>query len=281
MTSAILFGLASAVLYGATDVAARSANRACGQLRTMLYGQALLTALFSAAVWSAGGVPRAGAWDWAVLLGCDLVLQVATACFYRALAVGRLAAVAPITACYGAVAAGLGLAAGERLSGVAAAGLVLALAGGVAAARPAEAGGPGRSGAGLAVVAAGLYGAGFWVQGRFSVPVFGVLASVWTYYAVGVVALLAVGAGGRLGMSAPRGRGAVLVGATALLGGAGYAALGAGQASGFVGVATALSSVASVVAVVLGRVVVREAMGAGAWFGVVATALGLMALQLG
>ena len=107
-------------------------------------------------------LPSWSAVGWAALAGSAGI--VALGAFYRALAIGTMSVVAPISATAAAVPVLVGLAEGERPGGLQIAGMVAALAGVILASRePVEEGCPpaNRAAIGLALVAAAGFGTFF------------------------------------------------------------------------------------------------------------------------
>jgi drug/metabolite transporter (DMT)-like permease len=283
MSLAITLGIASALFYGTTDFVSHFANKTSGVLRTMLYGQLFLACILSAWLFFTTRIPITSPATWSVLIASDFTILLATACLYRALAVGNLSIVPPVAACYGAVTAVIAIIAGEQISAVALGGLVLAVAGGVVAAVPSaqskQGTDKGPSGAYLAAAAALLYGCGFWAQGRFSVPALGSLIPIWSYYVLGSVSMLALALVARKNVRPPTLEEAPALYATALLAVAGYGALVRGQATGHVAIVTALSSAASAVTVLLARVFLRQSVALHSWLGLGAVVVGLAVLH--
>ena len=106
--------------------------------------------------------PSLSAVGWAALAGSAGI--VALGAFYRALAIGTMSVVAPISATAAAVPVLVGLAEGERPSTLQVAGMAIALAGVILASRePIEEGAdpPNRAAIGLALVAAAGFGTFF------------------------------------------------------------------------------------------------------------------------
>ena len=106
--------------------------------------------------------PSASAVGWAALAGSAGI--IALGAFYRALAIGTMSVVAPISATAAAVPVLVGLAEGERPSTLQVAGMAIALAGVILASRePIEEGAapPNRAAIGLALVAAAGFGTFF------------------------------------------------------------------------------------------------------------------------
>jgi uncharacterized membrane protein len=246
MSASVMLGLMSAFCYGTTDFIARFAARRVGVLRTMVYAQWLAAALLTVAV-VATRIPSGPLTSWTLLLGSNLVILAATALLYHALKVGRLAVVAPVVASYGGVTVILAAISGEALDGYKWPGLGVLLIGILSVARPASpinGTSEQRSGSGLlpAAVAALLYGTAFWIQGRWAIPIFGMLPCVWSYYMLGAALVPAIGIVGGVNIRPPSGRDLMLVAATSLFAVTAYLSLAAGQSLGSVAVVTMLSS---------------------------------------
>lgn len=283
MNEAVVFGGAAAVLYGITDLIARSANRENGVARTMLWGQALLAVLLTGAVVVFGKPLPAGALPWTALLGSSALVMAGTACLYHGLKVGRISVVAPLMACYGAVGAVLSLLTGEHLTWIAGLGLALTAVGAVLSAMSStgdKAGKDRPSGWLPATGSALLYGIAYWIQGKFAVPVFGALDAIWIYYVFATVAVAAIALVRGHDVRLTDTRDTVLIAITAVLAAAGYLALAFGQASGSVAVATALSAAASAVTVLLARLFIREKVAVRGWIGVICVVTGVAVLHL-
>jgi len=282
MNDAVLFGGAAAVLYGVTDLVARFANRENGVARTMLWGQGLLAVLLTGAVLAFGKPLPAESLPWMALLVSSLMITAGTACLYHGLKVGRIAVVAPLMACYGAVGAVLSLVTGERLTWVACAGLGLTVVGAVLSAIPApdEKQKDRPSGWLPATGSALLYGTAYWIQGKYAVPVFGALDAIWIYYLFATLVVALVAGARRHDVRLAGRRDTVLIAITAILAAAGYLALAFGQASGSVAVATALSAAASAITVLLARLFIREQVAITGWIGVACVVAGVAILHL-
>ncbi|HSJ73412.1 MAG TPA: EamA family transporter, partial [Miltoncostaeaceae bacterium] len=155
----IALGLASSLSWGVADFFGGLASRRASAIPVVAYSQAagLALALAALAV-TRPSVPSADAYGLGILAGVSGVVGLAA--FYRALAVGTMSLVAPISALGALVPLALDLAAGRSPGAVALAGMVVALSG---AALAASAPGPAsRRGLGLAAVAALGFG-GFFV----------------------------------------------------------------------------------------------------------------------
>jgi drug/metabolite transporter (DMT)-like permease len=165
--TAVALALASSLSWGVADFMGGLQARRRPLLAVLVVTQAAgLTAVLVAAAVRAEGPPEAGAWiAWAA--GSTLFGISGLAAFYRGLAIGAMGVVAPISAAAAIVPLTVGLATGDRPSPIQAAGVAVAIAGVVLAAREERA--PGAkaragvaAGAGLAIVAALGFG-GFFV----------------------------------------------------------------------------------------------------------------------
>jgi uncharacterized membrane protein len=269
-------------MFGASDILARFAGRSIGVIRSIFYGHTVAGATLSVLVLYYG-LPQAPAAAWMVQVCANLLSLAATACLYRALAVGRLSVVSPVAATYGGVSAILSLLSGETFSLLSWAGLATTFAGGLLAATPrrkVQGALPSVSGAQLAAAAAVLYGVAFWLQGRYSVPTLGVLIPTWSYYCMGSLTTLIWGQASRLQWGIPSFAQARLALATSGLACVGSLALAAGQVTGQVAVATLLSALASAVTVLLARALLKEDVPVHGWIGLLLVIAGLLALRL-
>lgn len=281
MTIALILGIASAILYGLTDFVARFANRRAGVLRTLFWGQGFLALVLTAAMAVVHTVPKATAIDGCLLLVSNLAVIAGTGCLYHGLAIGRVSIVAPVMACYGAVTAILSIMTGEHLKALSETGLVVAGIGAILSASPGRAAAKtGSSGWLPATGAALLYGLGFWLQGKYTLPRFGPVFSLWTYY---LTATLITGALCLLQKHTLRleaRKDMVLVLGSAALAGSGYAALLAGQTTGAVAVVTALSAASTAVTVLLAFVFLKDKPRVNGWLGVGLVVSGIALLHL-
>jgi drug/metabolite transporter (DMT)-like permease len=163
--AAIALALTAGLAWGAADFVGGLKSRKLPLLTVMVLSQVAGLALIAAIVAArAKGPPDAGSLALAALSA--LAGLGGLAAFYRGLAVGAMAIVAPISGTAAGVPVLVGLATGERPSAVQVVGIVLALAGVVLASREEVPGEEGRStrtaaGAGLAVAAALGFGCFF------------------------------------------------------------------------------------------------------------------------
>jgi drug/metabolite transporter (DMT)-like permease len=131
---AVAFALGAAVAWGAADFLGGLKSRVAATIVVVAIGQATGLALVGAVVIARGeGPPEARYVGYAVLAGFAGALGIAA--LYRALAVGSMSIVAPITATGAVIPVIAGVATGERPTTVQSAGLALAFGGVVLAAR--------------------------------------------------------------------------------------------------------------------------------------------------
>jgi len=164
MLAAVL-ALASSLSWGLSDFLGGFQSRRQPLLAVMVVSQGFALVMLLVAV--AAGVPTehdAAATAWAA--GSGLLGMLGLTAFYRALAIGTMSIVAPLSATGAAVPVLVGVASGERPAAIQVVGIVLAMAGVVLAGR--EAGEPdaearrtGRAAVALALVAAVGFGTFF------------------------------------------------------------------------------------------------------------------------
>jgi drug/metabolite transporter (DMT)-like permease len=145
--SGLLLGFGSSVAWGCADFLGGLKSRKLPLLNVLLGSQLAGLAIITVVVAvHAADPPAARFLAFAALSGMAGVVGLAA--FYRGLAVGNMAVVAPISSTAAVIPLVFGIAAGDRPTSVQAAGLALALAGVVLASRE-EVGG-GRAGTGVA-----------------------------------------------------------------------------------------------------------------------------------
>lgn len=273
---AIALGLASGLSWGAADFLGGLASRRASALSVVAVSQSagLLMALALLAI-ARPAAPSAAAY--ALGIGAGLVGALGLAAFYRALAVGTMSLVAPVSALGALVPLAVDLAAGRSPGPLALAGMVVALGG--AALAGTVPGPASRRGLGLAVVAALGFG-GFFVliaeAAERADALWALTAARSGSVPLAVAAALAVGAGVAVGR-----RLLPLVVAAGILDAGANLMFAAGSQRGLVSVVAVLASLYPVVTVALAAVALRERLGrlqaAGAGIalaGVVAIAAG-------
>jgi drug/metabolite transporter (DMT)-like permease len=287
--NAVALGLGAALCWGIADALARVATRRMGAYRSLLYAQLVGLAALTVYGTGVGAIGPAlaaatpAAWGWALATGA--VFTGATFAFYRALEIGVLALVSPITASYAAVTVLLALASGETLTALRALGLAAAL-GGVVLASTGHGGAPAASGrpasgsrvapgAKWALVAALAFGVTFWLLGFRVTPAFGGVASVWVLRLTSVAVLAAAARPARASVALPAGGWALLAG-VGVLDTLAFVANNVGTTRGLVSVVSVLGSLFSAVTVLIGWVVFHERLGRIQWIGVACLLVGVV-----
>jgi drug/metabolite transporter (DMT)-like permease len=284
----VVLGLLAACAWGAADLIARFTGRGVGVLRTVFFTQTTAFVLIStwlivAPAGPSGFVGHSPWWAWAAaIVGSGIVLS-GTLYLYRAITVGVVSIVAPISASYGAITLVLSVASGEVLGAVALGGLLVTVLGVAVTSTPSRADNTvpksAMPGLGPALYSAVAFGVGFWLIGAFAIPDLGWAIPVWIYYGSGAVAagLIARSRGHSLALPKPALRALLLVHGTC--GVLGYIAYSTGLRTGHIAIVTVLSSLASGVTVLLARVVLAERLTRRQWAGVGAILLGVAMLR--
>lgn len=292
---AVLFGLAAALGWGATDFCARVAGMRLGVSRSMLFAQIPAFLLLTAWIGAGGaaiGVPDGPDWHaapwtaWAAGLLAAQINLAATYALFRGLTTGLVGVVSPIASSYGVATALLAALSGAAPGALAWAGIGTTVAGVALAAMPARSPpavtavtvAPLGRGVVWALLAAAGFGLGFWLQGAFAVPTLGAVLPVWLYYASGLPTLLVM-TRGAWHLPARAHWPALAGGATS--GVAAYVAFCAGLATGAIAIVTVLSSLASAVSVLLARAFLGERLSRVQWGGVALILTGLVVLNAG
>ena len=279
--AAIALALASSVTWGLGDFLGGLKSRSLPLLNVIVASQATGLVLIAAFV-AARGVGAPGG-DFAVFAGLSALAGVTgLAAFYRALAVGNMGIVAPISSCAAVVPLVVGIATGDRPGSVQATGLVLALVGVVLASREEVVGEARRRrtarGAGLAMVSALGFGFFFLALDRASDA--DVAWAMLVNRMTGVSLLLLAVAVVRPPLRAGRRDIPVLVGIGALdVGANGMFAVAATE--GLVSVVSVVGSLYPLTTVVLAAVVLRERPHRLAQLGVAIALLGVALIAAG
>lgn len=285
---AAMLGLCAALGWGLTDFLAGPTARRAGIGATMMFTS--LAGLAALAIWICAGSDATfgrlfgaaahASFIWTVVAG--LLSAVASLFLTTGLAVGKSAIVAPIAMSYGAVATTLSLLAGEAFRPAALTGLLLCVIGAPLTAldrhRADFPDGAVATGILSATGAAVCYGAGFWMQGRFSVPQLGAAGALLINYVCSVLIALVVLVNGRNAsrvlLRSPR----FIVQAIASI--AALACLAAGTGGRNTAIVTVLSSLSGGVTALLARVFRKEQLSWIQILGVIASTVGAAVLSL-
>ena len=280
---AALLALASSLSWGLSDFLGGFQSRRHQLLAVLLLSQGFSLAIVTVAVLAGAPTQHDGAATaWAAAVGVLGLLGLA--CFYRALAIGTMSIVAPISATGVAIPVLVGLASGERPGGLQVAGMVLACCGVVLAAREppavdAAARRTGRTAVGLALLAA--IGFGSFFAGIDRAEETADVAWVLLAARTADVALLVVAA---LALRPPIPRSPAALGPIAAIGAFDLLAnllfvLATGR--GLLSVVGVLGSLYPAVTVVLARLVLHERLSRVQNAGVLITLSGVVALAAG
>ena len=115
--TSVIFGLISAIALGTADVAAAAVVRRLGVLRTTFLSHFCSIAIITTYLFVAWDLGVISLTQWAQLAGLSVLGATVTVAFYRALQLGPVAVVSPVTSAYAVVVVLLAVAfVGERLS---------------------------------------------------------------------------------------------------------------------------------------------------------------------
>jgi drug/metabolite transporter (DMT)-like permease len=290
----ILFGLLTALAWGSSDFLARFAARKIGTFRAMLYMQFTGLLMLTAVLHWLGGWDRLlgvgwKPWAWGICAG---VLNTgATLALYRSFEIGKLSIVAPISASYPALTMLLDAFAGERLTQLRFAGLLLILLGvvivskGEGAPENANAIGAEKSlrekspGVGWAFLAALGFGLLFYVLGIRAVPLLGSAQAVWVIRLTCVVLTMLVMLILRQPKTLPTGNTRSIILGMGLLDTGAYVLNNYGMRLEQVSVMTVLSSLYGAVTIGLAATILGERVTRTQWAGIVAVFAGIVLIS--
>lgn len=209
---AVAYALAASACWGTADFVGGITSRRLSALAVLLTIEGSGLVLIAAVV-IATGEPLPGGRDLALSLLAGVAGISALGAFYRALAIGTMSIVAPISATGAVLPVVVGIATGDRLTVVLGAGLVLTLAGVVLASREEDQGHASRASIGLALLAALGFGSFFIVYDAASDA-----SVLWAMLCIRIVALPLVGGLVLVrGVGLPRGRDLVVLGGAGVL----------------------------------------------------------------
>jgi drug/metabolite transporter (DMT)-like permease len=277
---AVLLGLAAGLSWGVSDFMGGLKARTLDLIAVMVLSQGTGLVLVALIVASRGnGAPPGDELVYASLSGISGALGLAA--FYRGLAVGVMAVVAPISATGAAIPVVAGLVSGERPSAAQATGIALAIVGVVMASREAhEEGRPPTvaTGVGLALLAACGFGGFFVLMDAASDH--DVFWAILVNRITGVSGLvgMALVLGRRLGMPPRQVAALVLIGTMDIAANTFYAL---GSTEGLISVVAVLASLYPVITVILARFVLHERVRASQRAGIAAALIGVALISAG
>jgi drug/metabolite transporter (DMT)-like permease len=281
------YGLLCALLWGTADFFARLAAERVGTRRA-LFGMQLLSLLGTSAVLAipATWPPRPSAAALALAGGIGLFNLAGAALLYRALEIGTVSLVSPVSSSFAAVTALLAVGVGERPGRWATLGLFVTVAGVIGASLGVRrgAGATGaksapRTGIGLAATAAVTWGVSFFAL-RYVVSDLGAVFPMWMSRVVSVVALGAVSLARRRGPVLPSGAWRWVIG-VALFDSAAFVSYNHALSTALTSIVSVLAALYSAVTVVLAGVVLRERLAPRQWAAVALTLAGVALVASG
>ncbi|MEZ5092132.1 EamA family transporter [Nocardioides sp.] len=272
-----VLALLSSLLWGSADFVGGLLTRRLPAYSVVAASQAAGLVATTLVALATGAYRDDTGWiPWAILAGASGSLGLVA--FYAALATGTMGVVSPIAALGAAVPVVAGIAAGEQPSTLALVGMVVALAGAVAASGPELAGATGARPVVLAVVAGAMFGLAMLSIARGAEH--STLMTLWGMRATSVSGFL-------VAALAVRTTGGLVVRDLAPLGAVGLGDAGANlmfalaSTQGLVSVTAVLGSLYPVVTVLLARLVLHERLLRVQQAGVAAALVGVALLSLG
>jgi len=295
MPNGVVLGIATAVSWGASDFIARFAIKTVGSVRA-LFGVQFWGAVFLAILlfftgdWGhlfdgSGWQP----WAWGILAGT--INTCAMLALYRAFAVGKLAAVAPISASYPALTVILSTLSGERFSLYRALGILAAFTGVLLVAAgeaPHRAPRAAKSGSSTSAASAGILSAAgaalgfavlFWLLGTRIIPSTGAIASVWMIRLTGTAITLVILLVQRIPLHVVNKRTGAQLYSMAFFDSAAFALSNLGMRVEQVAIVSLLGSLYGAVTVALAAVFLRERIAPLQWSGIAAIFLGIVLMN--
>ena len=276
----IVYGIAAALCWGASDFVVTHVSRAIGVRHTFFYVQLVGMVLAGALLLYRPGAPAPTPLVWLLVVGIGLFNVIGTLLLYRSFAIGTLALVSPIASGFAVVSALLALLAGERPARLALLGALLLVGGVVVVSRSPH----DRQAATLAGVPEALgvtlcFGVSLWAL-DYVTPALGILWPVLVLRCVELVCAIGLLARQRAlpaRLNAPRW---VLVVLGALLDTLAFIAFNMGLGSAYTTIVTALASLFSAVTVLLAWVFLRERLAPAQWAGVAVILCGVLLVSM-
>jgi len=277
---AVALGLASSLCWGISDFVGGLKSRSLELLSVLLLSQLTGLVLVALLVALRGRAPPpAGDLALGAVSGVSGVLGLAA--FYRGLATGAMAVVAPIAASGAAIPVAAGLLEGERPSATQAAGVALAIAGVATVSRETgEAGRPARVAAGVGLALAAAVGIGGFFVALDHASERDLLWALLAARAasVGGLGLAVIALRPRLAVTRADAVALALVGALDVTANGLFAAA---ANEGLVSLAAVLSSLYPVVTIVLARLVLAERVRPSQGGGIAAVLVGVALISAG
>ena len=284
----VMMGLVAALCWGVTDYLVSVNGRALGVQRSVFYSQLIgLIILSSFMGLSSSSITIIREAQFTTILVCIIAAALTllgAICLTKALSQGRTSVVAPLITSYGIVTTVLAWLGGELLTGYQVLGIAICFFGvwlvGVGHSKTTSTHDRNEGRAIFyALLAAGLYGCSFWVQGKYALKAVGPVNMLWLNYFLGVVFLLFVFRKGRdfyrINLKA-----CGTLSAASIFNLGGFAAFALGALEGSVAIVTVISTLSGGVAAILGYLFYKERLVSGQLLGVILVLLGAVVLHL-
>jgi uncharacterized membrane protein len=269
----LLLALGASLTWGVADFVGPWQSRALGTLRVLVWAEIAGVGLTLAIAAIDGSGPN----NWAVLLAVPAALSgtLGLYAYYRGMAIGAMAVVAPIAGASAVVPVIFGISRGDRPSAVQYAGIACALVGVFLASQEHQAGGQRRMAAGVGLALIAAVGFGFYFPPMHAA---GKADPVWASLIFRFTALVIVAAAAAARRPALRLRGWKLlivigVGLGDTLGNILFAA--AAKSGGLVSLTSVLASLYPIVTVVLAAIILHERIARTQRIGVALTLAGV------
>lgn len=259
-------GFVAALFWGGTDFLVGLNARAVGVKRAVFFGQALGFILMSALLlfYPAYLVKSMSAPTQVWMLGClAAMFTVAGAlALSKAFALGKAAIVAPLVTSYGVFTTAFAWASGDVIVFVQFVGIAVCVVGVLLTSVHDNAEGEmkrrNKSSIVYGLLAALLYGASFWIQGKYTLPSLGPITMLWLGYAVGLCILFFLVLKVDSGLKLPSAKSFGTLTSASLLNLGGFSAFSFGAINGSVSVVTVISTLSGGIAAVLGYLFFKE-----------------------
>ena len=281
-------GLVAALFWGGTDFLVGLNARAVGVKRAVFFGQALgfvlmslLLLLYPAYLIKSLAAPTQ-AW---VLGGVAATFTVAGAlALSKAFALGKAAIVAPLVTSYGVFTTALAWASGDVIVVSQFVGIAVCVMGVLLTSAhdnsDRELKRQNKMSVVYGLLAALLYGASFWIQGKYTLPALGPITMLWLGYAVGLLILFFMVLKVDSGLKLPSIKSFGMLTSASLLNLGGFSAFSWGAINGSVSVVTVISTLSGGIAAVLGYLFFKERLSFIQVVGIALVLLGAIILHL-
>lgn len=284
----VIMGLVAALCWGITDYLVSVNGRSLGVQRSVFYSQLIgFIILSSFMVLSSSSLYLMREAELTMVLICAfaaILTLLGAICLTKALSQGRTSVVAPLITSYGIVTTILAWLGGELLTGYQVLGIAICIFGvwlvGVGHNKIVTVDNKNeRRAIFYALLAAGLYGCSFWVQGKYALKAVGPVNMLWLSYFLGVVFLLFAFRKGR-GFYRIDLKACGTLSAASIFNLAGFAAFALGALEGSVAIVTVISTLSGGGAAVFGYIFYKERLVILQFLGVFLVLLGAVVLHL-